>query len=149
RCPASAQVHLLLQGRKLVERASRWLMRHPAPIDIAATVARLTDGVRTVAELLPTILPPDGQQAHQSIADELADDGVPNNLAARVAAFEDLYSALDIVEVAVAGGHAIEAVAATYFTLDDQLLFRWLRNRVNSLPRVNRWQTLARLTLRD
>src|SRR5262249_13530683 len=28
RCPASAQVHLLLQGRKLVERASRWLMRH-------------------------------------------------------------------------------------------------------------------------
>jgi glutamate dehydrogenase len=150
RCPASAQVHLLLQGRKLVERATRWLLRHNAgPIDIAANVARLSGGVRTVADLLPTILPPDGQQVHQSIADELADEGVPGCLAARVAAFEDLFSALDIVEVAVAGGHAIEDVAATYFTLDDQLLLRWLRDRVNGLPRVNRWQTLARLTLRD
>jgi glutamate dehydrogenase len=150
RVPAAVQTRLLLEGRTVVERATRWLLRHaPAPIDIAATVTRLAKGARRVAELLPEILSQDGQAAHQAFADELIGEGVPSELAARVAAFEDLYSALDIVDVANASDRSVEVVAETYFALEDRMQFRCLRSRINDLPEENRWQVLARLTMRD
>ncbi|HET6753128.1 MAG TPA: NAD-glutamate dehydrogenase [Jiangellaceae bacterium] len=148
--PAAAQTRLLLEGRKLVERATRWLLRHRrAPIDVSATVARLAPGAEAVAALLPGVLSPDGHRVHRALAAELVGDGVPGELAGRVAGFEELFSALDIVDVANARNHPVDAVAATYFSLEDRLELRWLRDRVNELPRDNRWQTLARLALRD
>jgi glutamate dehydrogenase len=148
--PAAAQTRLLLEGRKLIERATRWLLRHRrAPIDVSATVARLAPGAEAVAALLPGVLSPDGHRVHRALAAELVGDGVPGELAGRVAGFEELFSALDIVDVANARNHPVDAVAATYFSLEDRLELRWLRDRVNELPRDNRWQTLARLALRD
>jgi glutamate dehydrogenase len=147
---ATVQTRLHLEGRKLIERATRWLLRHRrVPFDMGGTVARLGPGTKVVARLLPEVLSTDGQEAHRARTRGWVGDGVPDALASRVAAFQDLFSALDICEVAAAGDHPIEEVAAIYFTLDDRLQLRWLRDRVNELPRDNRWHTLARLALRD
>ena len=37
----------------------------------------------------------------------------------------------------------------TYFTLGAEIVLTWLRDRIIELPRVNRWQALARAALRD
>jgi glutamate dehydrogenase len=83
------------------------------------------------------------------MATGLTEAGVPQELAARVAGFEALLSALDIVEVANAAGLPVETVAAAYFTLGARLELHWLRGRVGELPRDDRWQTLARAALRE
>jgi glutamate dehydrogenase len=147
---ATTQTRLLLEGRKLVERATRWLLRHRrSPLDITATVDRLAAGAHVVAGLLPEVLSADAQAVHASVVSSLVSLDVPSALAGRVAGFDELFSALDIVEVATAGDHPVEAVAATYFGLEERLQLRWLRGCINDLPRDNRWQTLARLALRD
>jgi glutamate dehydrogenase len=147
---AHTQTRLLLEGRKLVERATRWLLRRQRPpIDLSATVARLAPGAADVAALLPGVLSVEGKRAQHARTSELIGDGVPLELAGRVAGFAELFSALDIVEIATVADQPVERVASTYFALEDRLQFRWLRDRVNELPRDNRWQTLARLALRD
>jgi glutamate dehydrogenase len=147
---ATTQTRLLLEGRKLVERATRWLLRHRrAPLDVTATVDRLAAGAGVVAGLLPGVLPADAQAVNAAFVDQLVQEDVPTALADRVAGFDELFSALDIVEVATAGDHPVEHVAATYFALEERLQLRWLRGCINELPRDNRWQTLARLALRD
>jgi glutamate dehydrogenase len=147
---ATTQTRLLLEGRKLVERATRWMLRHRrSPLDVTATVDRLAGGAHVVAGLLPAVLSADARQVHAGVVAALTGDGVPAALAGRVAGFDELFSALDIVEVATAGDHPVEAVAATYFGLEERLELRWLRGCINDLPRDNRWQTLARLALRD
>jgi glutamate dehydrogenase len=147
---ADVQTRLHLEGRKLVERATRWLLRRRrSPIDVGANVARLAPGTKTVAALLPDVLSGDCQQGHAELAAELVGDCVDENLAARVAGLGELFSALDICEIATVGDHPVEDVAAIYFLLEDRLQLRWLRDRINELPRDNRWQTLARLALRD
>ena len=60
-----------------------------------------------------------------------------------------LFSALDIVDVAATAGEPVEEAAAVYFALGDRLKLHWLRGHVESLPRDNRWQALARAALRD
>ena len=74
---------------------------------------------------------------------------MPSELATRVAGFDPLCSALDIVEMAEEAGESVEAVAAVYFALGDRLQLHWLRDQIEALPRDNRWHTLARAALRD
>jgi glutamate dehydrogenase len=149
RVQAATQDRLLLEGRKLIDYATRWLLRRATPIDMAATVSRLATGISLVADRLPDVLPADGQRAHRALTGRLMGQDVPESLAVRVASFDALFSALDIVEVALAENHPVETVASTYFLLADRLQLRWLRDRIKELPAANRWQTLARQALRD
>jgi glutamate dehydrogenase len=70
-------------------------------------------------------------------------------MAARIAALDRLPRALDIAELADAHGVEVEAVAATYNEVGEQLRFEWLGDRIVELPRADRWDALARNALRE
>ncbi|MBV9445123.1 MAG: NAD-glutamate dehydrogenase [Streptosporangiaceae bacterium] len=149
----SAQITLLLEGRKLTERAARWLLhnRRP-PFDISATVAFFADGVRTVRSALPKLLAGRDLAGYEERRDSYIGRGVPLDLAERVAAMVPTYSAFDIVQVASSVsdlGQAVEETAEVYFDLADRLQIDRLRDRITALPREDRWSTMARAALRD
>ena len=147
--PATVQLSLLLEGRKLVERATRWLVRsRPRPLDIAAEIEYFAPGTALLGATLPRLLLDADKEALERTSAEYVRGGVPEELATRVAALAAMFSALDIVEVA-AVGYSIEDVAAVYFGLGGRLQLHWLRDAITALPRDNRWQTLARAALRD
>jgi glutamate dehydrogenase len=144
------QTRMLLKGRQLVERATRWLLTsRRAPLDIAATVRAFEPGATTVVAGLPELLSPAEAESLRVVADSYTAQGVPPALAQRVAGFGAAYSALDVVEVAGATGRPVEEVAAVYFALDSVLELGLLRDQILALPRTDRWQTLARAALRD
>ncbi len=146
----AAQITLLLEGRKLTERATRWLLhnRRP-PFDIEATVGFFADGVRTVRAGLPKLLTGRDLAGFEERRDSYLDLGVPLDLAERVAAMVPTYSAFDIVQVAASAGRPIEETAEVYFDLADRLQITRLRDRITALPREDRWSTMARAALRD
>jgi len=145
-----AQITLLLEGRKLTERAARWLLhnRRP-PFDLEATVGFFADGVRTVRSGLPKLLTGRDLAGYEERRDSYLDLGVPLDLAERVAAMVPGYSAFDIVQVAASAGRGIEETAEVYFDLADRLQITRLRDRITALPREDRWSTMARAALRD
>jgi glutamate dehydrogenase len=146
----AARITLLLEGRKLTERAVRWLLhnRRP-PFDIAATVAFFADGVRTVRSGLPKLLTGRDLAGFEERRDSYSDLGVPAELAERVAAMVPTYSAFGIVQAAASAKHGIEETAEVYFDLADRLQITRLRDRITALPRDDRWSTMARAALRD
>jgi len=146
----AAQITLLLEGRKLTERAARWLLhnRRP-PFDIQATVGFFADGVRTVRSGLPKMLTGRDLAGFEERRDSYLDLGVPLDLAERVAAMVPTYSAFDIVQAAASAGRGIEETAEVYFDLADRLQITRLRDRITALPREDRWSTMARAALRD
>ena len=146
----AAQITLLLEGRKLTERAVRWLLhnRRP-PLDIQATVNFFADGVRTVRAGLPKLLTGRDLAGFEERRDSYLARGIPAELADRVAAMVATYSAFDIVQVAAATRRSIEESAEVYFDLADRLQIARLRDRITALPREDRWSTMARAALRD
>jgi glutamate dehydrogenase len=146
----SGQITLLLEGRKLTERAVRWLLhnRRP-PFDLQATVSFFADGVRTVRSGLPKLLTGRDLAGFEERRDSYLDLGVPLDLAERVAAMVPTYSAFDIVQVASSSRRPIEETAEVYFDLADRLQITRLRDRITALPREDRWSTMARAALRD
>ncbi len=147
---AATRTRMLLDGRTLVERATRWLLRNRRrPLPIATTVAFFAPGAAALSRALPELLDPEeaGQLAQQLAAYVQA--GVPEDVARRTAGLDSMFSALDIVEVARETGLAVDEVGAVHFRLGARLHIHWLRTRINELPREDRWSVLARAALRE
>jgi glutamate dehydrogenase len=148
--PANTQITMLLEARRLVERATRWLLRsRPRPLEIGAEIERFADGAAAVAEALPGVLVTNEREELEARVARLVDDDVPAELADRVASLGDLFAALDIVGVASATERSIGEVASLHFLIGGRLHLHWLRDRIATLPRENRWQAMARAALRD
>jgi glutamate dehydrogenase len=150
RCWAPAQTDMLLEGRRLVERAARWLLgNRPRELDIASNVNHFRPGAMQLFASITRLLSPEDAEPLARRADELREQGVPQDLASRVAALPIMYSALDIVTVADETGLDVEHVGAVHFHLGSHLGLHWLRDQVVALPRDDRWRARARAALRD
>jgi glutamate dehydrogenase len=145
-----ARIALVLEARKLVERATRWLLvnRRP-PFAIEQTVGFLAEGVATVRSAIPKLLSGRDLASYEERRASFAGRGVPAALADEVAAMVPSYSAFDIVQSAALTGHGVEETAAVYFAVADRLQLDRLRDLIVALPREDRWSSMARSALRD
>ncbi|MEU0833428.1 NAD-glutamate dehydrogenase [Streptomyces sp. NPDC005969] len=147
---ADVQTRIRLHSRRLVERGSRWLLgNRPQPLEIAGTIGFFKDGVDQVWAELPKMLKGADEEWYQSILDELTEAGVPDELAQRVAGFSSAFPALDIVAIAERVGKEPLAVAEVYYDLADRLGITQLMDRIIELPRSDRWQSMARASIRE
>ncbi|HSU35868.1 MAG TPA: NAD-glutamate dehydrogenase domain-containing protein, partial [Propionibacteriaceae bacterium] len=147
---ARAQTVLRMELRTLIERATRWLINNRSrPIDIAAAVGQLAEGVQTVQRALPTLLTGrDAEVLAQRLKTYRA-AGVPEELGTAIAALTPAYAALTIVQTADREGLDLIKVAEVHFGLGQRLGLDRLLSRIIELPRDDRWQTMARAALRD
>ena len=146
----ATQITLLLEGRKLSERAVRWLLhsRRP-PFAIQATIDFLAGGVLTIAAGLPKLLAGRDLAGFTERQEALIAREVPAELAERVAAMVPAYSAFDVVGIAASTGREVAETAEVYFDLAERLQIARLRDQIVALPRDDRWNTMARAALRD
>jgi len=144
------QILAALEGRKLTERAARWLLnfRRP-PFDVQATIDFFATGVLTVAGGLPKLLAGRDLAGFDERREIYVARGVPADLADRIAGMVPAYSAFDIVDIAHGTGRSVEETAEVYFDLADRLQIARLRDMITALPRDDRWNTMARGAMRD
>ncbi|WP_405582227.1 NAD-glutamate dehydrogenase [Streptomyces sp. NBC_01190] len=147
---AAVLTRIRLHSRRLVERATRWLLNNRMqPLQIAETIDFFTEGVHTVWGRLPKLMRGPDLEWYESLHDELTGAGVPAELAGRVAGFSSAFPILDIVGVADRGGKKPLDVAEVYFDLADRLGITKLLDRIILLPRSDRWQSMARAAIRE
>ncbi len=149
RVPTEAQTAVYLDVRRLLDRAVRWLVTNRrVPLDVTAETARFASGV---ARLLPDLgLLCHGRErdsVHQHAA-RLSDQGIPEDVADWVARIVYGFGLLDIVAIADRTRRDTTEVASVYYVLSERLQVDDLLSRISSLPRNDRWETLARMALR-
>jgi glutamate dehydrogenase len=74
---------------------------------------------------------------------------VPEDFARQSAALLYQYPLLDIADAAAATGVVPSLLATTYFDLFEQIEGSRLLSRIDSLPRNDPWETMARAALRE
>jgi glutamate dehydrogenase len=147
---AAVQTRIRLHSRRLVERGTRWLLNNrPQPLQLGETVEFFSDRVELVWAQLPKLLRGADLDWYQSVYDEMSGAGVPDELATRVAGFSAAFPALDIVSVADRMGKDPMDVAEAYYDLADRLSITQLMDRIIELPRADRWQSMARASIRE
>ncbi|MFG3350105.1 NAD-glutamate dehydrogenase [Streptomyces sp. NPDC048018] len=147
---AEFQTRMRLHSRRLVERGTRWLLNNrPQPLQLSETIEFFSERVGQVWEKLPQLLRGADLEWYESILAELTAVGVPEELALRVAGFSSAFPTLDIVAIADRTGKDPLAVAEVYYDLADRLRISSLMDRIIELPRADRWQSMARASIRE
>lgn len=150
RVPADVQTRMRLHSRRLVERGTRWLLgNRPQPLQLQETIEFFAERVEQVWSELPQLLRGADQEWYRSIVRELTDLGVPEELALRVAGFSSAFPILDVVAIADRTVKDPMAVAEVYYDLADRLRISQLMDRIIELPRTDRWQSMARASIRE
>jgi glutamate dehydrogenase len=151
RIEAGTQLSMLIDGRRLVERSTRWLVRSRprGEINVAQTTERFAGPARELAAALPDALRGHDREVYDARLQELVEAGVAHQLAARVASMNALLAVFEIVQDADACGCSQQLATTVYFGTGSRLGLDWLRDRIIELPRSDRWQALARAALRD
>jgi glutamate dehydrogenase len=147
---ATCQTRMRIEMRTLVERASRWLVnnRRP-PLDSQATVDYFRQPVQSLMAELPTLLTGRELRTFEERRSRLVDQGVPEELASRVAVLHPAYQLLEIRQIVDRLGLDPIDVTRLHFALGERLGLPELVARIVALPRDDRWQTMARASLRD
>jgi glutamate dehydrogenase len=150
RVPASVQLAMRLDARTLVERGARWLvLSRPAPLDVARELQYFAEPVRAVVAAMPTLLEGRALSDAAGRRDRLVAEGVPDDLALRVAVLPASFAALAVVDIARRTGADRLAVAQVHLAVAEMFDLGRLQQRVIALRRDDRWQTMARAALRD
>ncbi|MEU8464842.1 NAD-glutamate dehydrogenase [Streptomyces sp. NPDC029003] len=147
---ADVQTRVRLHSRRLVERGTRWLLNNrPQPLQITETIELFSSRVEQVWAELPKLVRGPDLEWYRSIMDELTGEGVPEELAAKVAGFSSAFPTLDIVAISDRTGVDPLSVAEVYYDLADRLDITQLMDRIIELPRSDRWQSMARASIRE
>jgi len=148
--PVQVQVSLHLEARRLVDRVVRRQLADGARVqDVAADVERYRP---TVAALLPAVPElvsgAEHDVLHGGVARREA-QGVPAALARHSVSLLHGFLLLDVVDLADAAGEPPEDVAPLHYLLSAAFDVDAHLGHITHLPRVDRWQALARSSLRD
>ena len=147
--PAAAQIGVMVQSRRVLDRGVRWLLQsRSGAIDVEGEVARLRPGMAELAGQVGGLMVGREAARYRSFAEALAGEGVPPDLANDVTAALYGFGLLDVVEQAHHTELSGREMATLYYTLSERFRIDEMLDRISALPRVDRWQSLARLALR-
>jgi glutamate dehydrogenase len=147
--PTSAQHAGYQEIRRLIDRATRWLVDVRFPItDVAAEIERYRPVVAQLGSNCPDLMRGAERQTLFDDAEKLVALGLPRQLALRLAELLSAFLLLDVVEIADVTGHDPRVVAELHYAISERLSIDELLTRVTQLPRDDRWSTLARSAAR-
>jgi glutamate dehydrogenase len=147
---AHVQYAMLYRTGRLLRHTSYWLLRERGrDLHIENTVRELRAGVEQLTDSIDVGTGEEAHARHDATLAELAQNGVPEKLARRVARLELLEPALDIVALARDERIPVADVARVYFELGVNLGLDWLHAEIDRLTVDGPWHATARTGLRD
>jgi glutamate dehydrogenase len=127
-----------------VEGVVRWMLLNDlSGAAVAGFVAAYRGPLAAVRSQLAELLPAPERRRLAARAKAYARAGLPDDLAAELAAFGYLPSSMGVVEVAHHTGTPLGDVGRLFFALGERLRLGWLRDQVVQLPAPDKWSKIA------
>ncbi len=143
--PAAVQLDMMIAVARLLERAMLWLLRSGyEKLDLAAYTNEFRPRIAAIQNQLTRILPASMLGTVRVRQAELMEDGIPEELAKRVASLDVMSSAMDIIRISrMDADHGVEEVARVYFGVGSRFGLDRLRAATNHVAAETPWQKTA------
>ena len=148
--PTAAQDALHLEHRRLLDRGTRWFLQtRGTEIHVGDLIKRFGPVVRDYAHLVPGALRGAEADRLQRTINRFLEMGVPADLADIVSTGLDVFTLLDIKEVASRTGEDLDTLIPLYFAISEHYDVDETLMRITALSRGDHWSSLARQALRS
>ncbi|QOR38289.1 NAD-glutamate dehydrogenase [Billgrantia diversa] len=147
--PSEVQYSMMLDLMRLIRRTTRWFLRQRLGLSTRDAIEYFAPRVAQLQEGIGELLRGEECSRWEHKRGELLEAGVPEELAATVAASGSLYGALGIIQAARQTDEKPQRVAEVFFAIGDRLELPWMIQQVSNLEVRDSWQAQARETFRD
>ncbi|WP_111979268.1 NAD-glutamate dehydrogenase [Algibacillus agarilyticus] len=148
--PSIVQTEVLFQIRRTIRHATRWFLRHRnLNMSIEESIAFFKPVYETVNANLPKYMVSKEHKALLESEQVLIREGIDKTLACQIARFSNLFSVMDIAQVADETNKDVDIVADVYYKLGDKMDLHWFLEQITAQPVTNHWQALARAAFRE
>ncbi|MDP2699023.1 NAD-glutamate dehydrogenase [Thalassospira sp.] len=146
RVAASVQIDMFKDIGRMVGEVTLWFLRNCEDLNVGALIERFGPAISRVIASLDQIVPVDSgiRTSVMQQAEHLKSQGVPDDLALRIAAMPQLVAICDIVRIAEATGRDILEVGETYFAIGTRFQLGLLRAAAEIIEADTYWQKMAR-----
>ena len=139
-----AQLALYQNVQELVREKTAWFLRHRTVDEgLSQLIARHSEGLRTLQNALSEVLTQERSEAIARAQAEYREMGVPDDLAAVLAALLPLRDGPDIATVAGGSNCSIDAAAQAFFQVGDYFGLATLQARARRLSVTDTFDRLA------
>jgi glutamate dehydrogenase len=136
--------------RRLLERATRWYLENVDPeTSVEEAVARYAQPVQSLVARLNEFVTGADAERERAWVEASIGWGLSEPTARAWATQFESFALLDVVRVALNHGWDPDLVAGVYFSVYSRFDVDTLLEHITTLPRTDRWQTLARAALRE
>jgi glutamate dehydrogenase len=140
---AATQTEMLHACRRLARLGTGWLLRRRTKLDVPADIELYRPGVAALTAHLAEATDEHAKNALASRQTALAGKGVPEPLAAKVAALATIDAALAIVELAASGATDPVDAGRRFFAVGERLRLDRMVAKLRALAGVGLWQERA------
>lgn len=146
----NCQVELLLESRRLLDRATRWFLQsRGGRLNVEAEISKFASTVAQLTDRVPDFLRGAEQKRLSVNVKHYESQGVPRPIALRIAALLDEFSLLDIIEISHRENEDPAQILDLYFALSERYDVDRMLFQITALPRADRWTAYARTALRS
>ena len=146
---AQTQIEMIMLYVRLSRRVTRWFLRtQRRTLDISQAVKLYAQGVTELKKSIPAVYGANAENYEEQYQERIK-EGIPPGLAHELTVTRGLFSATDIIEIALQHNMNIAQVAEIYFGIGAFLDLGWIRTQVIIHPTENHWESLSREALRD
>ncbi|MBT1063767.1 NAD-glutamate dehydrogenase [Bowmanella sp. Y26] len=147
---ANMQLAMLDDMRRSLRRASRWYLRHGNKgLSIDDAIAFYLPTMQDLSKNLQDYLVETEYKELEEKCRVMTEAGVPKDIAYKVASLSNLFSCLDLAQIACLEGKKVALVASLYYKLGNKLQLHWFLDQINRQSVSNHWQALARASYRE
>ncbi|WP_237188385.1 NAD-glutamate dehydrogenase [Rothia nasimurium] len=137
--------------QRMLDRLARWFAAERSVV-VGTPIADMIERFKPVAELIPSLkdyFSDDTRARVRAMRDQAEAWGLPEELIVNWIREFEAFALMDVVRTAEANGLSTEQVARVYYSVYDRFQVDTLLTTISKLPRNDRWETLARSSLRD
>ncbi|QFT84573.1 NAD-specific glutamate dehydrogenase [Halomonas sp. THAF12] len=146
---SDVQYAMMLDLMRMLRRSTRWFLRHRTSMSTRDAIEYFGPRLAQLQEGIGKRLRGEEKAQWDARRQELVEAGVPEALAATMAAANSLYAALGIIHAARQNDDKPQRVAEVFYEVGARLELPWLLQQVTRLEVRDGWQVKARETFRD
>ncbi len=147
---ADLQLEILDSMRRSLRRIIRWYLRQgDSGLEIEASINKYTSAFKTISDNLCDYLVEDEVQEVVERTEYLESQQVPKETAYKIATLANMFSSLDLAQVAEIENRPVDLVARLYYQLGSKFELHWFLTQINQQSVSNHWQALARASYRE
>jgi glutamate dehydrogenase len=138
---AQVQLKIMYELSKVVRRETRWILskyeNNNEPIN--SVVEKFSDGISILKRNLRSVLTEEHKQNVEQLSNRYIEEGVPENLAVKLALMPMFATAFDIIRVGNEFKGDVPLAAHVYFQVGECFHLDWLRRQARYLNVNDKW----------